>query len=393
MSFENKLRNSFNELTPPTDNGTIIKNVIERAENMKNNESKKTHLNRTAVVIIAAAAVLAAATVSVGAATGWNFNSAFSQANQAVAERFDGHHNTKVYSSAEAEQTQTSGSAQAVLAEQSEPFDYLSGGKELDLWYDLEDFKLNIKGVCADDTTAYVLFDIIFDEDFDYSPKEGWTEWEVCTMVDAIDETLDEQSEIDMVSQMGEGVISQEGSVLNCYVTPEMFHEYTWAGKTMTLDFMDVRRFVPNLSEKQDVPYYDKESLSFGENGLHVEIPIDFPTFETTTWEINQPVDLAANDWNRGYGDDLPGTVKYFSATPLSYSFYVEADTSGFTKGDGYDFDISFNIGGNTVSRVPGYGSEWIDDNGQGDSGLFPQPINPADIKSVTICGQTFTLK
>ncbi|HBJ25568.1 MAG TPA: hypothetical protein DDY65_06045, partial [Ruminococcaceae bacterium] len=70
MRIEKRLRDSFSEITPPTDNGTIVRNVIERAENMdRNNGSKKRGLNRTAVTIIAAAAVLAAATVSVGAAT------------------------------------------------------------------------------------------------------------------------------------------------------------------------------------------------------------------------------------------------------------------------------------------------------------------------------------
>lgn len=392
MSIEKKLRESFSEITPPADNGTIVRNVIERAENMNKNESRKPRSRRVLVTVIAAAAVLAAATVSVGAATGWSFNSAFSQANQAVASRYDGNHDPKPYSSAE-EQAQTAGSAeQPASVDQSKLFDYLSGGKELDLWYDLENFKLNIKGVCAEDMTAYVLFDIIFDEDFDYSPKEGWTEWEVCTIVDAVDKSLDEQPELGMVCSMGEGVISQEGNVLHCYVTPTMFNQYTWAGKTMTLDFMEVRRFVPNSSEKEDVPYYDKETLSFGENGLHVEIPIDFPTFEAVTWEIDQPIDLAAGGWNSSYGEDLPGTVKYFSATPLGFRVYVEADTSGFVKGDGYYFDLSFDIGGEVVSKAPGHGYEWTDDNGQGEYGLFPQPIDPADIRSITICGQTFEL-
>lgn len=392
MSIEKRLRESFSEITPPTDNGTIVRNVIERAENMEKNENRKPRSRRVLITVAAAAAVLSAATVSVGAATGWSFNSAFSQANQAVAERYDGTYNTKVYTSAE-EQEQTAGSVA-----QANPFDYLSGGKELDLWYTFENFRLNIKGVCADNMTAYVLFDIIFDEDFDYSPKEGWTEWETCAIVDAVDESLDEQPELGMVCMMGEGVISQDGNVLHCYVTPSMSNEHTWAGKTMTLDFMNVGRYVPSLSEKQDASYSDNdsldfESLDFGENGLHVEIPIDFPTFETTTWEINQPMDLAAGGRNRSYGERLPGTVKYFSATPLGYSVYIETDTSGFTKGDCYTFDISFSVGGNAASKVPGNGYSWTDDNGQGEYGLFPQPIDPADITSITICGQTFELE
>lgn len=391
MSIEKRLRKSFAEITPPTDNGTIIKNVIERAENMKNNESRNPRLNRTAVTIIAAAAVLAAATVSVGAATGWSFNSAFSQANQAVAQRYDGYHNPAVYSDLEVSQNGENTEQQAYM-EQTEPFDFLSGGKELDLWYSFDDFKLNIKGVCADDYAAYVLYDIVFDEDFDHSPKPGWTEWEVTSRWGAVDKSLDEQPENSMVCMADEGVISREGNILHCYVMPMLSNEYTWGGKTMTLDFDKVWRYVPSHSESEEIK--EREMISFGENGLHVEIPVDFPIFETTTWEINQTVDLSANESNRYfYGGNKSGTVRYFSATPLGYRVYVETDVSDFTKGDSYCFDISADFDGNAVSAAPGHGFSWTDDGGQGEIGIFTQPVDTADIRSITLCGQNFELK
>lgn len=358
---------------------------------MKNNEIRKPRFNRVAVTVIAAAAVLAAATVSVGAATGWSFNYEFNWANQTIAERH-GNHAVSVYSTAESEQIAES-TETVKSAETAVPFDYLSGGKELDLRYSFENFKLNIKGVCADDFAAYVLYDIVFDEDFDYSPKIGWTDWDTCTIAEAVDKSLDEQPKLGMVCAMSEGVIAQEGNILHCYVMPEMSHEYTWDGKTMTLDFMSVRRYIPNRSEKDEVPYFDKEELPFGEEGFHVEIPIDFPIFESTVREINRPVDLSANESNRyWYGEGLSGTVQYFSATPLSWRVYVQADTSGFSKGDGYMFDLSFTVGEDDAERISGEGYEWIDENGQGEVGLFSQPIDPAELTSVTICGQTFEL-
>lgn len=394
MSIEKRLRDSFSEITPPTDNGTIVRNVIERAENMdRNNGSNKRGLNRTAATIIAAAAVLAAATVSVGAATGWNFNSAFSQANQTVAEN-NGGHTIKAYSTEEAEQERNSESAQPAITGEQTAFDYLSGGKELDLWYTFDDFKLNIKGVCADDYMAYVLFDIVFDEDFDYSAKAGWTAWEISTAADAVDKSLDEQPALGMVRAIDEDVISQEGNILHCYTSPKMFSEYTWGGKTLTLDFMNVSRGAVGTSEYGEMVYQDEQVLSFGEDGLHVEIPIDFPIFETTTWEIDQPIDLAANEGNRSwYGDELPATVKYFSATPLSWRIYVEADTSGFGKGDAYDIDVDVKAGNKTLEIISGVGSGWTDDNGQGETRQFSQPIDPRDITSITVCGKTFELK
>lgn len=394
MSIEKKLRESFSEITPPTDNGTIIRNVIERAENMKKNETRKPRSNRVFVTVFAAAAVLAVATVSVGAATGWNFNSAFRQVNQTVANN-NGNHSVHAYSTDEARQEAAQDPVrESVEAAAENQFDYLSGGKELDLWYTFDDFKLNIKGVCADDYMAYVLFDIVFDDDFDYSAKAGWTSWEIYTLAEAVDKSLDEQPKLGMLSGISEEVISQEGNVLHCSVRPHMFSEYTWAGKTLTLDFMSVGRLIPGKSEKDDAPYQDKEELLFGEDGLHVEIPIDFPIFETTTWEINQPIDLAANEGNRlYYGEELPATVKYFSATPLSWRVYVEADTSTFVKGDAYYIDVTIKSGDRTLETVNGEGSDWIDESGQGEISLFAEPTDPAEITSVTVCGQTFQLK
>ena len=388
MSIEEKLRESFSEITPPTDNGTIVKNVIERAENMdKNSDGRKPRLNRAAVTIIAAAAVLAAATVSVGAATGWNFNSAFNQANQAIVNRYDGNR----HSTAEAESEQTSAGAEQA-ASQSGEFDFLSGGKELDMWYTFDDFKLNIKGVCADDYSAYVLFDIVFNEDFDYLPKAGWTEWEVTTIPEAVDKALEEQPELGMVGSISDGVISREDNVLHCYTMPMLFNEYTWGGgKTMTLDFYNVGRYIPSHSEREEIS--SREVLSFGEDGLHVEIPMDFALFETTTWEINKPVDLSANKSNRNfYGENISGTVTYFSATPLGYRIFIETDTSEFTKGDCDTLDMSFDVAGTTVSAAPGHGFCWTNSDGEGEYGIFTQPIDPVDIDSVTICGQTFEL-
>lgn len=395
MSIEKKLRDSFSEITPPTDNAAIVRNIIERVENMdKSNESRKPRLNRTAVTIIAAAAVLAAATVSVGAATGWSFNRSFGQANKAIADA-NGGHTVKAYSAEEINREQEQGfgdSAQTDISAVN--FDYSQGGKELDLWYSFENFKLNIRGVCADDYAAYVLYDIVFDEDFDCSPKVGWTAWETKVIPEAVDKALEEQPELGMVSGMGNGVISQEGNVLHCCTMPKMFHEYTWAGKTMTLDFLNVARYIPAGSEKSGLSYSECEELSFGENGLRVEIPIDFPTFETTTWEINKPVDLSADESNRSrYGDNLRGTVKYFSATPLSWRVYVEADTSDFTKGDCYNFDLAVNADGEVLPSVFGEGSGWDDDNGQGETKLFARPTDPSRITSITICGQTFEIE
>ncbi len=373
MSTENKLRDSFSEITPPTDNVTLVRNVIERAENMNNNENRKPRLNMAAVTIIAAAAVLAAATVSVGAATGWSFNSAFSQANQVVAER---HGNTIVtaYSTAEA----WNGSENTLSTITGAPFDWQSGGKELDLWYSFDNFRLNIKGICADDFAASVLYDVVFDNESDCPSKYGWTDWGITVVPEAVDKALKEQPELGMVTSVSDGVISKEGNILHCYTMPMLSPEYTWEKKTLTLDFKS-----------------NKKEFFIGADGLHVEIPIDFPTFERRICEIDEPLNLSMNENNRiMYGDDVIGNVKYFGATPLSWRVYVEADTSKTEDGIGYYYlDLAFEASGISVERISGMGYIFSNDNGEGEVGLFNQPIDPADITSVTICGQTYELK
>lgn len=394
MSIDKKLRDSFSEITPPTKNEAIVRHVIERADKMDKNNNSKRRMNRMSVIIIAAATAVVAGTVTVGAATGWSFNPAFNQVAKVIADN-NGSHYVSVYSSEEAEKKPSDAApveagANAALGE---TFDYLSGGKELDLWYSFDNFKLNIKGVCADSFAAYVLYDIIFDSDFNYSPKEGWTAWEPVVIPEAIDKALDEQPELGMACSFSHGVISKEGNVLHCYTMPKLFNEYTWDGKTMTLDFISIRRYIPSRSEKDEQLCTDYEELSFGENGLTVEIPIDFTIFESTLWEINKPLDLSADEHNKQWlGDKQDSTLKYFSASPLTYRLYFEADTSGFTKGDCYNLTTSINAGDSSVQTVFGEGLIWNDDGGQGEVGIFVQPIAPSDITSITVCGQTFEL-
>lgn len=85
--------------------------------------------------------------------------------------------------------------------------------------------------------------------------------------------------------------------------------------------------------------------------------------------------------------------MKYFSVTPLSWRVYVEADTSGFVKGDAYCIDVTIKSGDRTLETVSGEGSGWIDESGQGEISLFAEPDDTAEITSITVCGQTFQLK
>ncbi len=68
---------AFSQLDPLTDNETMLKNVKERAEKM--NTGKRISFKKPLAVIAAAVLTVAAATISVGAATDWDYFGVFGQ--------------------------------------------------------------------------------------------------------------------------------------------------------------------------------------------------------------------------------------------------------------------------------------------------------------------------
>ena len=68
---------AFSQLDPLTDNETMLKNVKERAEKM--NTGKRISFKKPLAVIAAAVLTVTAATISVGAATDWDYFGVFGQ--------------------------------------------------------------------------------------------------------------------------------------------------------------------------------------------------------------------------------------------------------------------------------------------------------------------------
>lgn len=75
---------AFSELDPLTDNGTITKNVMERAKKMS--EKKRFTIRKPFAVAAAAIITAAAATITVGAATDWDYFGVFGQIFGAKSE-------------------------------------------------------------------------------------------------------------------------------------------------------------------------------------------------------------------------------------------------------------------------------------------------------------------
>ncbi len=267
-------------------------------------------------------------------------------------------------------------------------FSFEEYGKPLDLWYDCDNFQVNIKGICADPTNVYVLYDVIFDEDYDYAPKKGWTDWEVPVVVEAI-VPGEEPLPLGRTGSISSDLISKNGNVYSYYVMSSLLIDIhdTFEGKTVTLDFYDLARAIPIRSEKDPEPYQQLESLNCG---VHAEIPVDFDICrDELTFDLNESVDFSEYD-----GSFAPGTeavLKNLSVTPFSFSFFVETDTSWMGKGDGYMLDMSINLKDGTslkpitlsMDRTP-TGLEYHGTN---------VPYYLDDIESVTVCGKTIPMK
>ena len=77
MNYNKIFDNAFKNLTPLTSNNEICSNVMERARKMEN--KKKLSVKKPLAVAFAAILTAAAATISVGAATGWDYFGVFGQ--------------------------------------------------------------------------------------------------------------------------------------------------------------------------------------------------------------------------------------------------------------------------------------------------------------------------
>lgn len=357
MNLNEQLKSEFDVLTPLSGDDTIVHNVLERTNAMNKNTVSSKRKARRIIIPAAAAAIMIAATVSVGAVTDWNFNSALNGALNALRNKY-----------ASGLESTTQSNSVTDLSEY---------GKELDLWYAYDGFKLNIKGVCADTRVAYLFVDVVFDEGFDFSGDLSDLEL-TCTR-----DTADE-----LVCEMGSAIISAEGRTIQYCLYSKLYDGESWEGKTMTADFLGLYRAIcTNVDEEGSDAYKTLEM------NTHVDIPIDFPLVPETTYELNEEIELGAySKRNKQYlGGEDTGILKSVTISPLSIHCEILADTSRMGKGDSYAIDLTVNTANGEIECYGG-GSTTYDDNRETHYSDFTVPINPDDIISITVCGEEIPL-
>ncbi len=372
MDYGKLFERAFGYITekyPCSDHETAFRNVTERAGNMKTKKIK----NKKSVVIAVSAAAAAAMTVSAGAALNWDFNTAF---GELFSRRNDGLPDTQVARFTEgADESAEMRFETAKNTYTAYGFDYEKYGKELDLTFDCDGFTVDYKGMMGEGRVMYLLFDVIFDEDTDYAPKEGYTDWEPVIEYDTTD---------GVGREMDNKLLSVDGNRYSYYGL--LIGAENMEGKDLTVKGYGLnrrRRYNPTESER----YFENLNCDF-----YAEIQIDTENeVPRRTIGINEP--LTAYDLcpvgDGSYGFKPVETVLYdITISPFTCSGNIETYGRVFEKADAYSFgSFVFTFSDGTALTETNVYSE--------DSFFFEfdRPVEPDDIVSVTIGEKTIMLK
>lgn len=358
------VKRAFSDITPLSNSAEVCGSIIERAENMSSTNHK--NKGRIGVAAAAVAAAALAGTLTVGAVNGWDFNKAFGGVFANSAD----------YEQTYAESSQGTADAESVMSVYQTPadFDFAKGGKQLDKWFDLDGYSLHVKGICADRHIAYVLIDAVFDEGYDYSPKDGWSDWQLTVSPEGRDR--DDSAPYGMVSGFSVELMSAEDGTFSYYCQINAFDEYDWQDAVLTLDFYELYRELPTASVKDDRPWLDKESLRAD---VSMEIPIDFDIFAQDVERVYDREITVISD------HEIDARLIKLEVSPFTLRGFIETDTSEFEKGDSYDVEFTINFkDGTSLSGCRG-GTYDTNDGVEVFQMELTKPIDTSQIESVDL--------
>lgn len=283
--MRNQYKEMFDGFAPVREDEELFKAVLGRKAENKMAFSKKI------VIPVIAAAVLGTTAIGASAAYQWN---------QAKA----------------IEQTLGSGAGNVDYPK----FDlYKLGGKELNDVLEFDGYDIKTVGVAADQHTAYLFYDVVFDEDFDYALDEG--EKYQCTFhvrpnLDWVKEYLGVKGdrhtdEPDPGTNGTSGFIGMDGNVAHFYTTFTMTG-MTIGGKTLEYEcHFGLKRYNEAAPD-------DPETVDDACDGSVVSVDIDFET------EGNSIVKKPDNKIT--LSETQTGALKYLELTPFSFFARVDWD-------------------------------------------------------------------
>lgn len=196
------------------------------------------------------------------------------------------------------------------------------GGKALNDVIECDGYDIKTIGIAADQHTAYLFYDVVFDEDFDYSLKdnEKWgCVFHVRSNLDWVMEywgTMGDRhtDEPDPTWKSRSGFLGMEGNVAHFYST------FTMSGMTLggkTLEYQNY--FGLTRYDKNDDMNY--ETVDESSRDVVIPVSIDFPAEgNSVTVKPDSTVKLS---------EEQTGTLKFVELTPFSVFARVHWDFEG----------------------------------------------------------------
>ncbi len=351
----------FNRISPQSSNEEFLSQILRKAEIVK--KKNKVRMKKPVIAAFAAVLALTTATVTVGAATGWDFNGGFDAVFKNRTEQYSSEH-----------QAYETG------------FDFAKYGKELDLHYTFDDYTLNIYGVIVDESTAYVLYDVVFDEDFDYKDKNNYTAWDMKAILETADSA--------MTTNDG-NLIEVDGNRFTFYKMATSGKEnINLAGNTLIFNLYRLERGIENSVECDEL-YSESQVVDCG---ITIEIPVDFPIYSPVTYSVSS--DKANSyliDYVGGEEYKIDAMLESITISQLSceFIFMTPIGTEMLSKGDGYHLDgfsVVYEDGEEVIFVNNSYTMDVEESGRMRYHILLNQPIDPDRISSVTVGGTTIAI-
>lgn len=287
--MSNKYKKMFDCFSPVRGDDELLKAVLDRkAEN-----KMASKFSKNIFIPVIAAAVLGVTAVGASAAYQW------SQA-QAVRKVFENEGNVNA---------------------DFPKYDLNKlGGKALNDVIECDGFTLKTTGIAADDHTAYMFYDIVFDEGFDYSlgEDEKWSclfypHLEIDWIKDYWGLNMENRDELPNPHATGHsGLLGTEGNVLHMY-SVFTISGITLPGKTLNYDFMSLCRYNTVTEEVGD---------DLSGDGADLYVNIDFVTTEPVVVKPNTRVTLPSGE---------TGMFKFIEVTP--FTLVTDIDWENYESG------------------------------------------------------------
>ncbi len=367
--MKNEYKRLFDRITPVRSDDELLRAVLDRKA--ENNMGEKKKVLRKAVVIPAVAILaVGATTIGVSAAYNWNITDAF---NSMFSHRVE----DRVSRAEDRGKTTEATDMNSVIG----TFDFEKYGKILeDQVYKGEGFTFSVNGLTASPDTAYVMYSIEFDDSFAYgiTEEDGWTSW--MPRFTTFGLKLDGQ-----FARLGYhyGAYETVGNrVDGCIqINP---HDTTFEGKTLNLEFESIMRSQLDdegmFVEEQTVPF------EFTAN-----IPMDFEMNDNSV-EIEPNYEMDLGEYGKAVLSDIKVTA--FKVTYTVSTDYENLDRVAETVGDAvfnYGDIECVTLKDGTEIKVDGACGSY-DANKMNVDVTMDYPIEPENVASVTIFGQTFEL-